>query len=248
MSIITYAGRIIKMVVILFIFLTACESDEPIVLTNITSKYETIASETITPYTVVTPILETTLSIAPSRTTDSDNYMSNRCTSPSRTPLSGEIVTSTDTSCQLVPEVELTELNDLPLNVHTAGKFYLCRGWPSAFAERTAFDLDTGFVGIEEDIGTDLYFIITSPTIDSSIEYHLNRVNGSHVFETTSRVPDLDECNLAAAKEDQRILLVTEGLSTCWITNEGRVAFVLVEELNTFGWGSISISFVTWEK
>jgi hypothetical protein len=248
MSIITYAGKIIKIVVIFFIFLTACESDEPIVLTNITSKYETIASETITPYTLVTPVLETTLAVAPSKTTESDNDMSNGRIPPSRTPLSGEIVTSPDTSCQLVPEVELTKVNDVPLNVHTAGKFYLCRGWPSAFTERTAFDLDTGFVGIKEDIGTDLYFIITSPTIDSSIEYHLNRINGAHIFETTSRVPDFDECNLAAAKEDQRILLVAEGLSTCWVTNEGRVAFVLVEELNTFGWGSISISFVTWEK
>jgi hypothetical protein len=41
---------------------------------------------------------------------------------------------------------------------------------------------------------------------------------------------------------------VTWDKNACFMTNEGRLAFIRVERMDPYGWGSIEISFITWEE
>jgi len=251
----------------LLISVAACAPIETTLPTvNVHSSNTPEGNSVHTPSTTVTPVVETftartttldirtalpldeTVTLTPTSTLESAYVSSTASILTSRTPLPGEIM-SPDENCQAVPEPELVDIGSLPDDVYLAGVFNFCRGWPDPLQPRTSFDLDTGLVGSEDDPGVDVYFLLFSPTIPGSIdEYYLQPRHGARLFTTASSAPDIQECQAAISTDPSEIYSVTEGSSTCWITDEGRLAFVRVEKISPYGWASIALSFVTWKK
>jgi len=225
-------------------------NSEHIPSTTVTPVVETFTARITTTLNIRTAFaVDETVTFTPTSSLESAYVSPTASSLQSRTPLPGEIIMSPDERCQAVPEPELVDIGSLPDNVYLAGIFHVCYGWPDPLQPRTSFDLDTGLVGSEDDPGVDLYYLITNATIPGSIdEYYLWRRNGALLFATPSSAPDIQACQAAISAEPRRILSVTEGSSTCWITDEGRVAFVQVEKISPYGWASISLSFVTWKK
>ena len=167
---------------------------------------------------------------------------------PTRTPFSGEIIYSSNDYCQLVPEPEITDSNQISKLPGLTGTINLCWGWPTDLSHRTAIDLDTGFIGQQGDPESDLYFIKTVATIDDSIEYHFAGINGAKFFDVQSDFPDLNACKVAILAKPHNIQSIYEGFTTCWVTNEERLVFIKVEKMFLYGENSVTISFTTWNK
>lgn len=161
------------------------------------------------------------------------------------TPVEGEIILSPGQGCQMVPEPEL--LDNVSDDVHLAGIFYLCRQWPLN-APLITFDLDTGLAGNRLNLDSDLEFGVLHSQIDNSFYYHIRSTNGSLIFETEEENPTITHCRLVISDRGGRIIDAFEGTRACMLTNDGRIAYIRVEQHDPYGWASIAVYFETWEK
>lgn len=234
---------ILQIVSLCAILLTCCQTENKTEPTIIKTKAPSVP---VLPSKI--PTLTITRTNIPSQTststpTNTVEFTAIPTTMPSETSIPGVLVLSPDQSCQLVPKPEMT-VNSLP-EIYLEGKFYLCRQWPLEDPLVT-FDLDYGRVG--NNSGVDIKYSITKATIDNTIQYTLYRINSARLYQTEEIQPSLEKCQLIISTEVETGVMSASGAIACLVTNEGRIAYIRVEQLNPYGWGSIAISFITWQK
>jgi hypothetical protein len=158
---------------------------------------------------------------------------------------SEDILTATpDYLCEKVPEPELNKAPN-PDNIYLSGKFYLC----TYDGTQIAFDFDSGKLGNIESTSTDIKLVINGASIDNRSLYFLRETNDSHVAVSEESLPTLEYCEQRTAAENRlKLVLSSVGATGCILTNEGRLAFFQVEQLDSFGLESIEVFFTTWNK
>jgi hypothetical protein len=145
--------------------------------------------------------------------------------------------------CQEVPSPEIEMGGDNSDNIHISGKTYFC---PQN--NTSSFDLDNGILTNAEDSQTDISFNLGKATIDSQVFYYFQGVNEAIIREFGKNEPSYEDClKIISGLERTRVLFAEKGSIGCVLTNEGRFAFIRVEELNPKGIDSIAITFITWE-
>jgi hypothetical protein len=146
--------------------------------------------------------------------------------------------------CEKVPEPELNNKTDSG-NIYLAGKFFLC----TYDGTQSAFDFDTGELDSTQSLAVDIRIIISSASIDNRSLYFFQETNNSYVAVSESDSPTQEHCEKQSAAENRLTLILgSVGATGCVLTNEGRLAFFKVEQLDPFGLESVEISFTTWNK
>ncbi len=146
--------------------------------------------------------------------------------------------------CEKVPEPELNNKTNSG-NVYLSGKFYLC----TYDGSQIAFDFDSGQVSSTESTNADIKLVISSADIDNRSLYFLQETNNSYVAVSQFSSPTQEYCEQQTAAANRLTLVLgSVGATGCVLTNEGRLAFFQVEQLDPFGLESVEVIFTTWNK
>lgn len=144
--------------------------------------------------------------------------------------------------CEQVPEPRVTKPGGSSADVHLEGEVSLCSLGP-----QSTFDLDGGIVAGLDSVAADIALELGKATIDNRIVYYLSEINDAHVAAAGVDLPTPKYCNdLTASSTRLGFAFGTAGTVGCVLTNEGRLAFFRVEQIDQFGAESIRMTFVTW--
>jgi hypothetical protein len=145
--------------------------------------------------------------------------------------------------CERVPEPKVGK-PDNSNNIYLSGKAYLC-----SYRAQTSFDFDSGTVGTIETTTTDVILKVGITDLEHRSLYYLWETNNAYVDVSDLEAPDEKYCEqLTSAPNRLGFVLREIGATGCVLTNEGRLAFFHVEQVDSFGLGSIELSFVIWDK
>ena len=162
----------------------------------------------------------------------------------SPTPVSYQATSRPSFLCELVPEPELNEAISSE-NIYLSGKFNLC----TYDGSQIAFDFDSGKLGNAESETTDIILVISSASIDNRSLYFLRETNNSYVAVSDLTLPTQEYCEHQTTAENRLTLVLSAtGATGCVMTNEGRLAYFKIEQLDPFGLESVAVSFVTWKN
>jgi hypothetical protein len=168
------------------------------------------------------------------------------------TEVPGVIVTDPKKECQKVPTPEFS--------IHTepgilfSGTFYLCEQWPigNTIPNDQAlwgFDFDNAQVSGIYNTQNDLLYYIQWNKVYNVDVYNILSTNNSKLYITSNIIPTYDDCQkLVNSGVRADGVVEAEGAKACFLTNDGRIAYMRVEEINQYGWGSLTASFIVWEN
>lgn len=146
--------------------------------------------------------------------------------------------------CERVPEPNLNNKVDSG-NIYLSGKSNLC----TFDGAQIAFDLDSGKLGDSESTVTDIKLVISGASIDNRSLYFLRETNNSFVAVSELSLPTQEHCKQQSMATNRlTLVLASVGATGCVLTNEGRLAFFRVEQIDLFGLESVEVSFTTWNK
>lgn len=178
----------------------------------------------------------------PSVSAVSTNSNSPTSYSLSPTPVSFQATSRPDYLCELVPEPELNESSNFN-DIYLSGKFSLCRYDGS----QIAFDFDNGKLNDAESTTSDIILVISSASIDNRSLYFLQEINNSYVAASDLAMPTQAYCERQTSAPNRLTLVLSAvGITGCVLTNQGRLAYFEIEQLDLFGLESVEVSFVTW--
>jgi hypothetical protein len=161
----------------------------------------------------------------------------------------GDLVTDPHLDCERIPEPDIR--TNPSEGVYLFGKFYLCLHWPlGIFPGLTTFDLDTGQIGTHGDLQSDVEYYFSYASLDNVVDYFLLDTSGAILYENTDNSqPTYSDCQQIVTHSKRGYLMdVYKGSDACFVTNEGRLAYIRIERINPYGKESIEISFITWVK
>ena len=158
---------------------------------------------------------------------------------------SNEIVNPTPNFlCEGVPKPEISKSANSD-NVYLSGQFYLC----TYDGTQIAFDFDNGNLENSESKNADIELVSSGASIDNRSFYLIQEINGAFVEVSEMKLPTQEYCRQRTTADVRlHLILGSVGAVGCVLTNDGRIAFFQVEQLDPFGQESVKISFVTWNK
>lgn len=158
--------------------------------------------------------------------------------------------------CKIIPTPQVNRISKEQDGVLITGRFALC----DAPSEAT-FDLDTGELGTYDVLPfwqwetndykseTDIAIYMGFNQSDNKFSHTLREINGAQVENSRNENPSIDDCKKYVSQGEIESYAYGEvGDLICVITNQGRVSVVRVESVNSYGWGSMEILFITWKK
>lgn len=147
--------------------------------------------------------------------------------------------------CEVEEKLFFTESEVTINDNNLIGKFSLCY-----LHTISAFDLDKGSLVDNELSSGDIQITMGHAEIDNQDFHYISEINGARVDQAKIKSPNLDYCRELLAKQDDGWFFIEGevGFSGCVMTNEGRIAAIQVERVNPHGWGSIELSFTTWDQ
>lgn len=104
-------------------------------------------------------------------------------------------------------------------------------------------------MGDAESTSSDIILVVSGASIDNRSLYYPCRTDISYVAVSESTLPTKDYCeNQVTSIKRLTFVIGSVGATGCGLTNDGRLAYFQVEQLNPFGLESFEVSFSTWNN